>query len=187
VAGAAVLAAGHTPYRQWAVYRRRFLIVLTNKLDEPSFPLGKTLAAVLAKELPESKARVARAPHAQRIASLIGSKQMDVALLRREEAAAMLAGRAPFADYGAVPLRAIAGLGPFLLVSRDDFPDPHAYAVAETLSVHRDALRVPLTPDKGDGGAADPVVPMHAGARAFFDGLPAPVGARGEGGGEEEQ
>ena len=57
-----------------------------------SFELGKRLAEVLADRLPSSKAQVSRAPHNERIASLISSHQMDVALMRRDDAAALRKG-----------------------------------------------------------------------------------------------
>ncbi|NIR30294.1 MAG: hypothetical protein GWN84_13485, partial [Gammaproteobacteria bacterium] len=68
-AAALVFATGHTPYRQWVVYRQRHLIIATNRADPPSHRLGVQMAAVLAAELPASRARVARAPNAARVAS----------------------------------------------------------------------------------------------------------------------
>lgn len=169
-----VPASAHTPYRQWAIYRKRHLIILTSKTDPPSYPLGKRLANVLAEKLPESKARVARAPHSERIASLISTQQMDLAVMRREEADALMHGRAPFADRGPIPLRVIIDLGDHVLVCRDDFPDSHAYLIAETLSEHGDELG-DVVPTASTGAASSDVgVPVHAGAAAYFAGQPLP-------------
>jgi hypothetical protein len=82
-----LLAGGHAPYGQWGVYRKRYLLILTSRDDATSYELGTQIAAVLAERLPESRARVSRAPHKQRIASLISSKQMDVAVMPRDDAA----------------------------------------------------------------------------------------------------
>ena len=174
-AGVALVAlAAHTPYKQWAVYRKRHLLILTSRGDPGSFALGQRVAEVLAAELPASRADVTRAPHWARVASLITTGQMDVALMTRPGAAALMTGDAPFADYGPYPLRALVGIGDYLLVCRATFPERHAYLVARTLSDHRARLPVALSPAGGGGAAADATVPTHPGAIAFFSGRPAP-------------
>jgi len=179
--GALTFGSGHTPYRQWSIYRKRYLVILTSRTDAPSFPLGKRVAEVLATYLPSSKARVARAPFTRRIASLISSRQVEVAILARDDAAALFAGRPPFADFEPVPLRTLVGLGSHLLVCRDDFPERHAYLVAATLSRNRDRLPVTVSPGPDQPPEPDATVPMHPGARAFFAGRPPPEA--GDGGG----
>ena len=167
-ATAGILLSAHTPYRQWVVYRKRHLLILTSKTDAPTYRLGERVAAVLAAHLPTSNARVTRAPHAARIASLISTKQMDVAILSRADAEKLLAGRSPFADYGPVALRSIVTLGDYLLICRDDFPDRHAYLVASTLVARKSEL--PVAVSIGDTGK----VPVHPGARAYAEGRPVP-------------
>lgn len=161
-------ARAHTPYAQWKVYRQRHLLILTRR-DDGSYAAGKALAGVLARELPASKARVARAPHADRVGSLMSTGQLDVALMRPADAAALAAGAAPFAGYGAVPLRAIVAAGEYLLVCRADFPEAHAYLLAEALLGHGGDLALPV---RGPGGAT---VPTHPGAAAFLAGAPVPA------------
>ena len=162
-----LVSSGHTPYRQWMVYRQRHLLILTDRSDPPSYPLGKQVAAVLATHLPASKARVTRAPHTERIASLISSKQLDVALMSPPDAAALAAGLPPFEAYGPVALRTLIALNGYLLVCRDDFPARHAYAVTSTLDLHRDEL-----PQAAAAGSELPAVPLHPGALAYFEGIP---------------
>jgi TRAP-type uncharacterized transport system substrate-binding protein len=161
---------GHTPYRQWVVYRQRHLLILTSRTDGLSYPLGKRMAEILATHLPASQARVARAPHTQRLASLISTKQLDVALLTRDNAIALRSGQPPFTDYGPVPLQTIVAMGEYLLVCRDDFPAQHAYHVAKTLSLHRADL--PIPPDTSHG--IESAVPLHPGALAYFQGRSLP-------------
>jgi hypothetical protein len=179
VAGAAVFGTGHTPYGQWSAYRQQYLLILTNRADE-SYSLGKRVVEVLATYLPESKARVARAPHLRRVASLIGTKQLDVALLRRVDAEALLRGEGPFAKVGPVPLRSIVVLGDYLLLCRDDFPDDHAYVIAETLSRYRDLLPVPVAVEGAGAEGTSGSVTVHPGALAFRKGSPPPAGAFAE-------
>lgn len=181
VVGAMTFGSGHTPYRQWTIYRKRYLLIVTSRTDAPSFALGRQVAEVLATYLPSSKARVARAPFTRRIASLLGSRQVEVAVMARDDAAALFAGRAPFADFDPVPLRTLVGLGAHLLVCRDDFPDRHAYLVAATLSRNRDRLPVAVSPAPEQMSEPDAIVPMHPGARAFFAGRPPPEAKDGGG------
>lgn len=166
---AVTVASGHTPYRQWKVYRQRRLLILTSR-GNGSFELGKHVARLLANELPLSQAQASRARDALRIASLITTGQMDVALMTRTDAARLLRREPPFEAYQPVALRALVGLDGFLLVCRDDFPDHHAYLVAQALSVERELLPVALAPAPGTLDEPDPVVPTHPGARAYFDG-----------------
>lgn len=165
---AGILLSAHTPYRQWTIYRKRYLLILTSKTDAPTFRLGGRVASVLAAHLPTSRARVVRAPHTARIASLISTKQMDVAILSRVDAEKLLAGQAPFTGYGPVALRSIVALGDYLLICRADFPDRHAYLVASTLVARKGEL--PLAVSIGDSGK----VPVHPGARAYANGRPLP-------------
>lgn len=127
------LAKAHTPYKQWVVYRKKHLLIGTDKSIEGSYPLGKQFASILAMYLPESRARVARAPNSERMASLLVTGQLDVALLPRRQAVALAHGDPPFTDYGPIELRTLYVNGDFLLVCRADFPDQHAYLVTETL------------------------------------------------------
>jgi hypothetical protein len=169
IGAASLLAGGHAPYGQWGVYRKRFLLILTTREDPTSHELGTRIAALLAERLPESGARVSRAPHKERIASLLSSKQMDVALMHRDDAAGLRAGTSSFSDYGPVPLQMIVAIGgDYQLVCRDDFPDRHAWLIAEALSKDQHSIRL-------SGAASDGRVPVHPGAQAYFSGAPLPA------------
>jgi hypothetical protein len=164
---ALLLLTGHTPYRQWKVYRQTHLLVFTSRDDPRSDELGERIAARLRELLPESKAQVARAPHAARIASLITTNQADVAVLSRANAAALFARQAPFGDYLPVELRVLVENEEYQLVCREDFKPEHAYLVAEALAGESGeaGLAVPLH-EGGDAG----IVPTHPGALAFARG-----------------
>lgn len=166
VAAAGILT-GHSPYRQWKLYRQSHLLLFTQRDDPRSDELGELLAATLRERLPDSRAQVSRAPNVHRIASLISSGQADVAFLRIEDARALYEGRDAFADYGRVPLRVLVEVEAYHLVCRDDFRGEHAYALVEALTLDpRPAdVRVPLPADS-DG------VPVHAGVLAFARGQP---------------
>lgn len=170
--GAAALALGaHTPYRQWKVYRRRHLLIVASKTDPEAYRTATALAAALAEHLPESQARPSRAPSLERVASLIATKQMDVAVLTRAEAAALMDGRAAFHKGAPVALRALYATAAHLLVCRADFPAAHAYLVVRSLDRHRAGLALA---GAGMSAREDGPPPMHEGALAYLDGRPLP-------------
>ena len=164
--------SAHTPYRQWVVYRQRRLLIGCSRAEPESYELGKRVVAALLERLPESGARVSRAPDTFRLASLLSTDQMDVALLRRDDAAALARGREPFRDYGAVPITALYALGDYLLVSRADFPEHHAYLVSRALDAGPAVVPGGGLPPP-DGLAAD--LPTHPGSAAYAQGLPVPA------------
>jgi TRAP-type uncharacterized transport system substrate-binding protein len=177
VAAACFLTAGHTPYRQWQVYRRKHLLIGTSKADAPTYPLGQQIAEVLATFLPESSARVTRGPDPWRLASLLTTGQLEVALLSQADVAALRDGRAPFEAFGPTELNALFAFGSYLLVCRPDFPAHHAYQVVQTLSENAAGIAGAMSVD----GTASPVA-IHAGARAYALGepMPAPIAPAGE-------
>ena len=131
-----LLASGHTPYRQWDVYRRKHLLIGTNKADPPTYELGKRIAAVLLKELPESRARVARAPHAWRLASLITTDQIQLILLAEKDVKGLRDGRDGFEAFGKTELRALFRFGGYWLICQPDFSDDHAILLTRALLEH---------------------------------------------------
>ncbi len=165
-----VFGSGHTPYRQWVVFRETHLFVVTGRTDGTAYELGKRVAEVLATHLPDSRARVTRAPNMERIGSLISTKQFDVALLSRHYAVTMLQGLPPFNEYGPVPLRLIFEFGDYLLVCRDDFPERHAYLVAKTLSSHRAELPSAYMGKPQTAAKTTAAVPIHPGVSAYIEG-----------------
>lgn len=130
------LTSGHTPYRQWAVYRKKHLLIGANKADPPTYALGKKLAALFAAELPESQARVARAPHAWRLASLITTDQIELILLSDGDVRSLRDGKDGFEAFGKTALRSLFRFGGYWLVCRPDFPEDHASLLARTLAQH---------------------------------------------------
>ena len=168
-AGVWLLTGGHTPYRQWTLFRRTHLLIGSTRADPPSYALGQQVAAILAEALPDSRARVSRAPSQRRVASLISTDQWQAAVVAQDAAAAMAAGTAPFEDFGPIGLRSLFVIGDHRLICRADFPDRHAYLVTATLAAHRERL-----PDAAPPDPSDPGVAIHPGALAYVIGLPPP-------------
>lgn len=158
------VAMAHTPYGQWVVYRQKHLLVGAHRGDAETYALAKKVVAALGAELPEAKARVARGPRPQRIASLMQTGQLMLAVLSRQEAQAMIEARPPFEDYRPTPLNALAGLSEdYLLVASPDLPADHAWLVTQALD-HAELL---ATHHQGE-------IALHPGAAAFWAGEPLP-------------
>ncbi len=169
-AAAALLVGGHTPYGQWVVYRKKHLLIGCHKADPATYDLAKRVVALLAEHLPAAKSRVARAPDAGRLASLLGTGQMQVATLSDSDAAAMLRGTGRFEAFGAIALRVLTPVAGRLLVARADFPERHAWLVTGAL------VGTDLAPTRERPGdpMGDPGIPWHPGSLAFLEGRPEP-------------
>ncbi len=170
---AALLCAGHTPYRQWVKYRQQHLLIMSDKTDPLSFPLSLAVAATLLEHLPASQAQASRAVDLHRLVSLLTTGQIEVALMRPADAVALAADAPPMAGYRPVVLRALAALGGHLLVCRADFPDNHAYLVSAAIEENRGEIRDQVAEWKNPVAIPE-TVPLHAGARAYRDGQPLP-------------
>ncbi|MGH7324427.1 MAG: hypothetical protein ACREJ9_07250 [Candidatus Rokuibacteriota bacterium] len=168
---AAAVSLGHTPYRQWQVYRQSRLIIVTGAEDEQAFAVAEALAALLARHLPDSRATVARARDTVEAVNLVASRQLDVLLIAAREARGAAAGQGRFANTGPVPLRTLALVGDWALVCRDDFPVERAYRVARALSERRAELPRPASATPATTPAAAPV-PLHPGALDYHQASP---------------
>ena len=168
-AAAACPAAAHTPYRQWVVYRQKHLLIGAHRGDARTYELAQRVVAVLAEELPAAKARIARGPRPQRIASLIGTGQLLLAVLSRPEAARMARALPPFEGYRPAALRPLAALADgYALYGSEDLPLDHAWLVTQAL----DHAKLGAAP--GAEALAGESLPLHPGAEAFWAGAPLP-------------
>jgi TRAP-type uncharacterized transport system substrate-binding protein len=168
-AGAWLLLTAHSPYRQWEVHRKTRLVVLVSAAEQPSVALGSALASIYAKQLPESRAMMARARDTNDVVRLMASKQLDVALLRAPDAYAAAAGEAPYADSGAPRLRALAVLGDYLFVCRDDLSAAAAYMLTEALAERwRDLDPALVRAAPGPRPPSTLALPLHPGALEYY-------------------
>jgi hypothetical protein len=166
-AGAGVIVgfavAAHTPYRQWDVYRMKHLLIGTSREDAPSYPLGKQVASLLAEVAPETSARVTRARGLDRLGSLLSTGQLQVLLLSQTHLVALAEGTGPFAAFGPTAVARLFRFGALSLISRADFPAPHAWVVTRALM--ESAGELGGTPPDSTAGPA----PIHPGALAALE------------------
>lgn len=152
----ALFLMGHSPYRQWAVYRDTHLVVVAEADLPGAFPVSEEVARCLAVRLPRSRAVAARARSAREVMRLLSTRQLPVGLVAAGDAADASLGRGAFAGEDPLPLRALAVVGPYLLVTLEDFPEALARDIAAALAEH------PLV-DISPSAAPSPI-PLHPGA-----------------------
>jgi hypothetical protein len=176
VGPAGLALMGHSPYRQWQVFRRSRLIIVSSAADPPSWEVAEAVAGLLATHLPETRALASRAADTAAIVSLLSSRQLDVGILGPSDATDALHGRGRFAEEGPVPLRGLARLGEYLFVCREDFPAANAWQIARALTERWGDIPAALLAGAAgpDPGAATPV-PVHRAALEFYQGRPEPA------------
>ena len=125
--------SAHTPFNQWQVYRRKHLLIGCHKDAPPTYELAKKLVAALEHDLPGASARVARAPDARRIASLMGTDQLDTAVLGPADALQVMSGKGAYVAYGTIDLRLLYQFDQHVLVGLADMPDRHAWLIHDAL------------------------------------------------------
>lgn len=154
-------ASAHSLYRQWLVYRRKHLLIGCHRKDLRTYGLAQEIVEAVNHAAPEAKSRVARAPRPERLASLLGTDQMELAVIGVETAAEMKAGRGRFAPYGRIDLSALGAFDGYVLAAEVSFSAQHGWIVAAALD------------EAGLGGAGwdQTVLAQHPGARAFRSGV----------------
>jgi len=134
MAAAAPPLAAHTPYNQWRVYRDKHLLIGCHKDEPATYTLANSLQQTLVQHLPAASARVARAPHAYRIASLMATDQLDTAVVDAALAAQIAGGSGSFETYGKVAIKRLYSFGNLQLVVLANMPDKHARLIYQALS-----------------------------------------------------
>ena len=157
----ALLLTAHTPYGQWTVYRQRNLFIVASRTDPHALDLARTLVRGLARELPQAHARVTRATDTVRIASLLATRQIEIAIVSADQAPHMLRGTNEFKSVGPIHLRLLVDLGDHLMVSVLSFSERHAFLVTEAVEHLRSEL-------PGATASSGPLrIPPHPGAAAY--------------------
>lgn len=151
--GVALLNMGHSPYRQWAVYRDSHLVVVADGSAPGALAVAEAVARCLASHVAGSRAAAARARTAMDVMTLLASRQLPVGLVLAVDAAEARAARGAFAGGTPLPLRALAALGPYALVALEDFPAEKAREIATALAEH--------PPPDAPAQDAPPAIPLH--------------------------
>ncbi len=156
----------HAPYGQWKLLRQRYLLIHSTRTDPASDAIAERLVATLKRLLPKANALVARAPDAQRVASLLTTGQAVLAVMRQDEAAKLFRSEAPFSAFSGGTLRIVLQVEDHVLVSVADFPAHHGWLLASALTEAAGSAFNSVPPGAVRG------VPVHQGAAAFRRGDP---------------
>jgi hypothetical protein len=167
-------AMAHTPYRFWDIFRKRNMQILTSHDDYTGDETGDVWVATLREKLPLSRAMVSRTQYMTRMASLLKTDQVKIAVLSYQHAQQMSTGEPPFEEYAPLQLDILVDNGKYLLVTLPNLPLYHGYLVTTALMEAADKLQL-INPGQGRFGMA-----VHAGAQAHYRGEklsppPAPV------------
>ena len=171
LAGAAALVLlGHSPYRQWAVYRETHLVIVADESAVGAAAACDAIARALAASVPRTRAVAAEARSAVDAVRLLRSRQLPLGLLLADDAADALLGRGPFAGDPPLPLRGLAAVGPYRLVALDEFPGSWAAEISRALGEHQPPGAPPVTAEVAPvplhPGAARPAAPARAPTRS---------------------
>jgi len=158
------LALAHTPYRFWDVFRKRNMVILTSHADYTGDDTGDIWVATLRQNLPLSRALVSLTQDLGRMASLLKTDQVKMAVLSHEDARKMFTGEAPFENFKPLVLQILADNGQYFLVTRPDLPLYHGYLVVSALMEAADSLKL-VNPGSVQFGMV-----VHEGAQTFYKG-----------------
>ena len=156
----AVLLTGHSPYRQWYVFRAKHWIVVAARADPQASRLADVVSAQLAARVPESQAIAAETQTEREAVQLLRTGQLQLAILTTTTAGDAVQGTGPlFNADGPVPLRTLRSFDSHLLVTVEEFPDERAAQIAAALD------DLPRQEAGASAGAAAPAsaVPLHPG------------------------
>ena len=131
---AALLFSGHSPYRQWNVYRSQRLLILTHRADAGGLAATRALVRGFDKRIAQAQPETSLATSLNQVGSLLISNQLKLAVLSGGDAARMTRGEGEGGHQGPVPLRVLAFLrGGYVLVCNPDLDPNKARLVAGAL------------------------------------------------------
>lgn len=137
--------------------------------DAPTYPYSKKLVAAINAVLPEAQARPARAKDFERVHNLFKSKQMNLVLLSKANAKALVEGSGPFSAHGPTAAKTLYVFGELWLLVQPEFPDNHVWLLTDAIRKARDLLPEALSPDD-----VETLPNLHPGALMALRGEPMP-------------
>lgn len=133
----------HSPYNNWDAFRNKYLQIATNKVDTEGDVLGEQIVLTLRHNVPASRALVTRAPDLDRIASLLYTNQIKVALLSSTDMQQLVSMEL----YKDLPITILLHNEKYFLIARSDMPEQHVHIICRTLLDDKTfAFKLPLKP-----------------------------------------
>ncbi|MDP6398148.1 MAG: hypothetical protein QGF79_04000 [Arenicellales bacterium] len=160
-------AEAHSPWSQYQVYRQEHLMIMSTRVDQPTYEYSLLLIDAINEILPEASARPARAKDWVRVHSLFKTKQIPLVLLSSDNANGLISGSGPFSGEPAVNAVVLYRFGDLILLAHPDFPEGHAWLVTNAIMEQRAIL-----PGAADPSAVQELTNLHNGARSALAGKP---------------
>lgn len=168
---ALLLLSAHSPWGQYQVYRQKYLLVMSNRQDPPTYVSSKRLIDAVNSIIPEARMRPARARDFQRVHALLASGQMQLTLISEARFGELVAGTGAFAGLDPVEAQIVYKFEGLLLVARTAFPARFTWEIATALKTGGWSAE-PLQPYLAAEG--NPTAAVHPGARLALTGHPKP-------------
>ena len=128
-----ILIMGHAPWGQHHVYRQIHMLIMCSKLDRGAFEFSKNVVSFFQVYLPEAKARVARAPHEERIYALMKTNQIPLALLSYDLIDKISERKEKFATFLKEEARVLFFFPDMVLISNNQFPEKKSKIIFDSL------------------------------------------------------
>ena len=141
-------ALAHSPWGQYHVYRQMHLLIMSTIPDGPTYPYSNKIVKAINEVNPEAKARPARAKNVESVHSLFKTKQIQLVLLSKSNAKALLEGSTPFSGLGPVEAKVLYAFGDLLLLVQNDFPNSKVWLLADAFKKIHKRLPGALTPQQ---------------------------------------
>lgn len=168
----ALVLQGHTPYKQWKVYRADRLMVVATALEPEAFPLAKAVVNHLRQTIPKARPEATRAPTLRHVGRLILSRQIEVAVVTGQQARMLFRGEDDSSREGPVPLRILAFLsGGYVLVTHEKFNKDNAALLVVGLFGEQGSAKLSRKYKTIAGirkRAGELSVPVHAGTLEYL-------------------
>ena len=141
-------AFAHSPWGQYQVYRQMHLLIMSSIPAGPTYPYSNKIVKAINEVIPEAKARPERAKNFDSVHSLFKTKQIQLVLLSKSNAKALLEGSTPFSGLGPGEAKGLYAFGDLLLLGQNDFPDSNVWLLADALKKIHNRLPGALTPQQ---------------------------------------
>ena len=126
--------SAHAPWGQHEVYRQIHMLLMCSKTDKGAFEFTKSLAIIFEEYLPEAKARAARARDPERLANLLITNQIPLAIISNSFLSKLKKEDLEIFDELLEHSNTIYTFKNMSLISNIKFPENHIVFIAEALN-----------------------------------------------------
>ncbi len=125
---------GHAPWGQHQVYRQMHMLIMCSKKDVGAYSFTKKLINTFDVYLPKAKARVARAPHEERIIDMLKTNQIPLALLSYDLVQELTKKDSEYSEFFKNNIKIIYSFSDMLLVSNNEFNENKSLKIYHALN-----------------------------------------------------